>query len=128
MDKNDLKAIELLSDWTKWIVTVEAALIGFMSYFAKDGLQSFAYWPKVLVAAAFILFTVSIITASLLLQSLPATAQRLPPPPGKDIYHMGTFEGTRGIRVYVCVTIQSSAFVIGVACISAALVINMLSH
>jgi hypothetical protein len=111
---NDMEALKLLSDWSKWSILVQAGMITAIGTFAKpDQIGSLGAWPQGFLLATVVLFAISIIAASFLLKSLPATAQRLPPSPGRDIFHMGTFEGTQGFRVYRVTAVQTYAFILG---------------
>ena len=71
-----LEAIKLVSDWAKWLVTIETAIITVIgAFFATDQLVQIA--AKVLGTLAIGSFTTSIIAAAILLMTLPEIAQNL---------------------------------------------------
>jgi hypothetical protein len=71
-----LEAIKLVSDWAKWLVTIETAIITVIgAFFATDQLVQIA--AKVLGTLAIGSFTASIIAAAILLMTLPEIAQNL---------------------------------------------------
>jgi membrane-associated protease RseP (regulator of RpoE activity) len=80
---------------------------------------------RVLITLTIVAFAISVIAAGTLLKSLPATAQRLPPPQGKNIFQMGTFEGEKGWRVSTLAGIQTWLFVIGWLSFVLAIVVNV---
>lgn len=109
---NDLEAVKLLADWSKWCVLVETgAIAGITNFLTKSG--GLTPTARNLITASTICFGISIVTAAVLLLSLPATVQRLPPRYPNDVFHMGTFEGTKGIRIYSVVQIQTCFFIFG---------------
>lgn len=74
-----LEALKLVSDWAKWISTIETAVIAFIgSYFTSDKLEisgSQKLWGQLSVVCLII----SIIAAAMLLWTLPEIAQNLNP-------------------------------------------------
>ena len=72
------EAIKLVSDWAKWLVTIETAIITIIgAFFATD--QPMQMEAKVIGTLAIGSFTVSIIAAAILLLTLPEIAQNLRP-------------------------------------------------
>ena len=72
------EAIKLVSDWAKWLVTIETAIITIIgAFFATD--QPMQMAAKVIGTLAIGSFTVSIIAAAILLLTLPEIAQNLRP-------------------------------------------------
>lgn len=117
MKNNDLDALKMLAEWSKWLVLVQTGAITVIGAFWKpDILNQVGTLPKFLMSLTILCFGVSILAASYLLKSIPATMQRLPPPDDKDIFHMGTYEGVKGIRVYTVADIETYSFVIGFVC------------
>ena len=114
MDKNDLEAIKLLADWSKWLVLVQTGAISVSGALWKpEVVEGASILSKILMTTTMLCFAFSILAASYLLKSLPATAQRLPPPEGQDIYLMGTYEGTKGIPLYRVANAETYSFVAG---------------
>jgi hypothetical protein len=111
---NDLEAIKLLSDWSKWLVLVETGAISVIGALWKfDEISKPNLGSKIFMTSAVTLFGFSISAAVVILLSIPGTVQRLPPPPGKDIFHMRTFEGSKGPPLYVPVNVQAYCFIAG---------------
>ena len=72
------EAIKLVSDWAKWLVTIETAIITIIgAFFATD--QPMQISAKMVGTFAIGSFTVSIIAAAILLLTLPEIAQNLRP-------------------------------------------------
>src|SRR5947208_1003373 len=94
MDKNDLEAVKLLADWSKWLASLQTAVITLTARSTASGTATVAksVQPGWMVAAI-ALFLISLLSASFLLFALPGVAQRLPPRQGQDIMRMGTFNG-----------------------------------
>lgn len=91
MKINDLDALKMLAEWSKWLVLVQTGAITVIGAFWKPEIvHQIGTWPKILMSLTILGFGISILAASYLLKSLPATAQRLPPPENKDIFMMGT--------------------------------------
>jgi hypothetical protein len=123
---NELKAIDLLADWSKWVIIVETATLSAIGAFWKpDVVSEINYFAKVLMAFGVLFFTCSIFSAAILLKSLPATVQRLPMKDEKDIFHMGTYEGDRGLPLYRLANIETYGFICGLVCFSLAIVISI---
>ena len=70
------EAIKLVSDWAKWSVTIETAIITIIgAFFATD--QPVPVSAKLIGTFAIGSFTVSIIAAAILLLTLPEIAQNV---------------------------------------------------
>ena len=70
------EAIKLVSDWAKWLVTIETAIITIIgAFFATD--QPVPVSAMLIGTFAIGSFTVSIIAAAILLLTLPEIAQNL---------------------------------------------------
>jgi hypothetical protein len=124
--KNDLEALKMLADWSKWLVLVQTGAITVIGAFWKPEVIARAgFLSKILMSLTILCFAVSIVAAANLLKSLPATAQRLPPPPGKDIFHMGTYEGTQGVKVYTVAKVETYSFILGFFCFVLAVMASM---
>ncbi|PNY37571.1 hypothetical protein C2E31_07125 [Rhodopirellula baltica] len=117
MDKNDLDALKLLADWSKWIATTQSAVITLIGYSTVSGSVSIkeSAYPIWVIAAMFC-FLISLISASFILFALPGIAQRLPPPDGQDVLTMGTLNGS-GIRLFVYSAVQFACFALGISCL-----------
>ena len=94
MEKNDLDAVKLLADWSKWLASMQTTVITLVGYSTVSGSVSIkdVTQPAWVIAALFCFLT-SLICASFILFALPGIVQRLPPPDGKDVLMMGTYNG-----------------------------------
>jgi hypothetical protein len=123
VEKNDLEALKLLADWAKWLVAVQTGVLAAIGTFLKpEGIAKLGGYSKGMLSLTVALFTISILAASYLLKSLPATAQRLPPPGTDDIFLMGTYEGTKGARVSKVTTVATYAFIAGLVCFTLSII------
>ncbi len=124
---NETKAIELLADWSKWVIVIETATLSAIGAFWKpEVIKSIHYLSKFLMACGVVFFAFSIVSAAIILKSLPATIQRLPRTDDKDIFHMGTYEGTKGWPLYRLANFETYGFVCGLLCFSSAIAISVL--
>jgi hypothetical protein len=99
-----MEAIRILSDWSKWIVTLEtAAIAGILTWLkpiSEEHLRGWAIVPNVLLALAAVCFAVSIYYAAQLLFSLPDIVEQLPDAKEGSINEMaGNYMGD-GILLY----------------------------
>jgi hypothetical protein len=76
-DSNNLEAAKLVSDWAKWLVTIETAAIALLGAFLTGGGQPVDDLVKVLGTLAIGSFLVSIAAAAILLLTLPEITQNL---------------------------------------------------
>jgi hypothetical protein len=74
---NAMEGLKLISDWAKWLITVETAAIGVIGAYLKGNTTVLPNLVKVVSTIAIGSFVVSIATAALLLLSLPEIAQQL---------------------------------------------------
>jgi hypothetical protein len=76
---NSLEAAKLISDWGKWLVTIETAAIAIIgALFTSDG-QVISPFAKLFGTLAIGNFLISIGAAAILLLTLPEIAQNLHP-------------------------------------------------
>jgi hypothetical protein len=74
---NGLEAIRLISDWGKWLVTIETAAIAIIGAFFTTNQPPLPGLAKVLGTLAVGSFLVSIAAAAILLLTLPEITQNL---------------------------------------------------
>lgn len=74
---NAMEGLKLISDWAKWLITVETAAIGVIGAYLKGNTEALPRTVKILSTLAVSSFVVSIAAAALLLLSLPEIAQGL---------------------------------------------------
>jgi len=112
--KNDMEAIKLIQDWSKWLVGINTAGIGAIGALTIKG-SNFNFHYSVFFALFSVLsFLLSLLSAGSLLLALPGVVQRLDMlRPGQDVFHMGTFEGG-GTQLYIFTAVQHISFLLGV--------------
>jgi hypothetical protein len=76
-DSNSLEAVRLISDWGKWLVTIEVAAVAVIGTLASRGDSAFPMLAKLLATLAVISYLVSIAAAAILLLTLPEIVQYL---------------------------------------------------
>ena len=74
---NSLEATKLISDWGKWLVTIETAAIALIGAFFTGDVASIHELAKVFGTLAISSFLVSIAAAAILLLTLPEIAENL---------------------------------------------------
>jgi hypothetical protein len=72
-----VEALKLLSDWSKWLVTIETGAIATVGALVKLGTGQLPISAKVCATLAVSSFVASIASAALLLLSLPEIAQNV---------------------------------------------------
>ena len=77
MGDRSLEALKLISDWSKWLVTIETGAIAVVGAVIKLGTSTMPVLAKICATAALGSFVASIAAAALLLLSLPEIAQRV---------------------------------------------------
>jgi hypothetical protein len=82
LKKQQMEAVRLLNDWSKWIVTLETAAIAGIVTWLKPGLadhlRGWKMAPDILLLLAAVFFAASIYYAAQLLFSLPDIVEQLP--------------------------------------------------
>ena len=78
-NSNALDGLKLISDWAKWLITIEAGAIAIIGAVARTDKAPPPQLVKVFVTGAIICFLISIAAAALLLLSLPEIVQNLQP-------------------------------------------------
>jgi hypothetical protein len=76
---NTLEALRLISDWAKWLITIETGAIAIIGTMVKLDKGTVPDITRILATATTICFVISIAAAALLLLSLPEIAQTLRP-------------------------------------------------
>ena len=124
MQKNDLEALKMLQDWSKWLVTVDVAVIGVIGATTESDRWGEPVMANILITAATISFALSVVAATWLLLALPGIAQRLPPQEGDDIFMMGTMAGV-GVRLVYLALAEHVAFLLGVLLLASTFVARL---
>ncbi len=76
---NNLEALNLISDWAKWLVAIQTGVIALIGTLFTSEHSPVSVWSKLLVTSAIICFLFSIAAAGILLLTLPEIAQYLQP-------------------------------------------------
>ena len=116
-----IEAVKLLADWAKWLITIETTAI------AAVALVSTVHDPytrgavSVLACGAVVCFVVSIISATLLLRSLPGIMQTIEP--SQSIWRTEDSNAmVSGFDTLALVRIESTFFGIGLLLIAVLLI------
>ncbi len=125
--KDYIEAAKLLADWSKWLASLQTAVISLIGLTTLSGSISIAKSNHPgLVVAAVICFILSLISASFLLYALPGIVHRLPSEKNDDdILVMGTLNGG-GIPLVVFSTIQFLLFSLGIICLGIWAVVQLI--
>jgi len=104
LKRQQMEAIKLLNDWSKWIVTLETAAIAGIFTWLKPSLaghpRGLEMVPNVLLVLAAVCFAISIYYAAQLLFSLPDIVEQLPDADQESINEMtGNYMGA-GVLEY----------------------------
>jgi hypothetical protein len=138
-DANLQYAISLLSDWAKWLITIETGVIAIIGTLIRalpteshpKSTKKSWYSPekisKILATATVILFLISMAAAAFLLLSLPEIALTIQP--GENIWLakdmvIGYVLGT---DIQSLAILESMGFGLGMICFSAVIVISIWS-
>ena len=74
---NAMEALKLVSDWSKWLVTIETLAIALLGSLFTSSKIEIPKLAKKLGTAALVCFVISIVAAAMLLLTLPEIAQSL---------------------------------------------------
>ena len=122
----NIEAVKLLSDFAKWLVTVETTAIAAIGYVLTFHDPYRRLFTSVLACVGVGSFAVSILFATLLLRSLPGLVQNIRP--GQDIWvtrSRGRMGG--GLSTSRLVEIQSVCFAVGLLLFAVVLGVKILS-
>jgi len=119
---NALEGLKLISDWAKWLITIETAVIASIGVaFRQEGTR-LPFLSRVLTTAAVVSFVISIAAASLLLLSLPEIAQSLRSDTNIWLTRDSVIGRVFGMNTQDFATIESFFFGMGVVCFAAVIV------
>jgi hypothetical protein len=126
-NSNALEGLKLISDWAKWLITIEAGAIAIIGAIVGTDKAPPPYLVKVFVTGAIICFLISIVAAALLLLSLPEIAQNLQP--RTNIWSTQDSMIGRVFRTNIqgFAILESLFFGLGVVCFSIAIVVAIWS-
>ena len=78
-ETNSLEALKLISDWGKWLVTIETGLVAIIATQFASGARGMTTWAKRLATLSMASLAASILAAAALLLTLPEIAQTVQP-------------------------------------------------
>jgi|SRR5271166_2288134 len=111
-----IEAAKLLKDWSTWLVTVQAAVLGLITiFFGKDQALQRNKWSFGMVIS----FALSIFFATFVLGSLPSIVQRITPK--KELHSVDLFPGIP-VQLWVATFGQHVMFLAGVICLAVYLI------
>src|SRR5688572_29619869 len=113
-DSNALEALRLVSDWAKWLITIETGAIATIGAIVKG--NDATLQQRGFATAAVLCFVASICSAAVLLLSLPEVAQTLRP--GINIWMTSdsVLNSTFGLDTQTLATFESLFFAVGIIC------------
>jgi hypothetical protein len=123
-DNNQADGLKQIAEWSRWLVTVETGAIALIGIYYKIGtpIDKTIFW--LLSIAIFCLF-ISIISAALLIISIPAAFQDIKQ--FEKVLERQTTFPFFNFQLYKLVLVQFVFFVFGVLCLCIA-VIETFSH
>lgn len=122
----NVEAVKLLSDFAKWLVTIETTAIAAIGYVLTFRNPYQHLFTSVLACFAVGFFAASILFATLLLRSLPGIMQNIRP--GHDIWSTkdkGSMAG--GLTTSRLVELESVCFAIGLLLLAVVVGVKVLS-
>lgn len=122
-NSNALEGLKLISDWAKWLITIEAGAIAIIGAIARTDKAPPPQLVKVFVTAAIICFIVSIAAAALLLLSLPEIVQKLQPHTNIWLTHDSIIGHVFRLNIQGFAILESLFFGLGVICFSVAIIV-----
>lgn len=128
-----LDALTSLQDWSKWLVGIDAGILGLLTFGAGKA-ANYSFGSKASLIGAIICFCVSLIIATWLVGAVPAFIMHLKAKdePNRwwinwDSPNMYDFT-YGGIRIQVYAFLQHLAFMFGVVLLTTSLVIHLLHY
>jgi hypothetical protein len=111
----NLKALELLQQWSIWTITVAVTVIGALTFVLA---QPVRHRERTLAAICFLALLGSVVTAVFLVSALPAVSYKILEPSGSTFFGVevpGIYKLTYfGIPIWVLSTIQRTLFIISI--------------
>ncbi len=119
---NNLDALKLISDWAKWLVTIQTGSIAIIGTLFASNQSKFSVESKLFGTLAIICFLLSIAAAGILLLTLPEIAQYLRP--GQNIWATRDRVAYRlvGMTTQGFAILESVFFGMGLTCVVAMLI------
>lgn len=119
---NAMEGLKLVSDWAKWLITVETAAIGIIGAYLKGNTAVLPRFVKLVSTVAIGSFVISIAAAALLLLSLPEIAQGLDGNVNIWLTSDSIIGRVFGANTQTFATIESFFFGLGVVLLAALIV------
>ena len=122
MADRSLEALKLISDWAKWLVTVETGAIAVVGALIKVNGGHLPMLAKIFASAAIVSFVASLAAAALLLLSLPEIAQSIQDHENVWLTRDAVIGRMFGLSTQGLATIEAFFFGLGVVCFAAMVV------
>ena len=119
---NGLDAIKLISDWAKWLITIETGAIAIIGAVVRSEQVAGSRPAKALATGAIVCFPVSIAAAAGLLLSLPEIAQYLDPGTNVWLTSDSVLGHFFGLNTQAMAVLEAAFFGLGVICFAALIV------
>lgn len=116
---SSLEALRLISDWAKWLITIETGAIALIGATLKADGVARSQSARMLASAAIVCFVVSIVAAAVLLLSLPEIAQSIQPGTNIWLTSDSVLGRVFGLDTQTLATFESLFFGFGIVCFAA---------
>jgi hypothetical protein len=122
-DKTEL-ALNLLKDWSLWLVSIQSSAIGLIVAFYEKELK--VYLDNQWLGVAVLCFTGSIILSSWVIAALPDIVSRIDTQNNDcNIHDMSAFRKTPFIPLWLLTATQHWLFIIGIGCFALSFYLKM---
>jgi hypothetical protein len=109
------EALKLISDWCKWLITLETTAVGVVAALAKqDSEFTSSWWTRWGCGIAVVCFVCSIVVAAAISSNIPTSVQDVKP--GEKIWDRWIYVVNKAVcRMHFAANLLFGLFVIGVA-------------
>ena len=125
---DQIEGLKLISEWCKWLITVETAAVGGVGALARDsnGISS-SHWVRLGYGFAVASFVCSIVVAAAILSNVPTSVQDMKP--GDKIWDRWIYLVNRPIcAMHLAGNLLFGLFILGVVSFSGAVLAVISSH
>jgi hypothetical protein len=113
---NTLEALKLISDWAKWLITIQTAVIAVIGAGVSDKGAAMTRTAKILATGAVGCFVASVAVTAVLLLSLPEITQSLRADTNIWLTRDSVIGRMFGMNTQGLATVESFFFGLGVVC------------
>ncbi len=122
-----LEGLKLISDWSKWLITIETGAIAIIGAIVNADSINTPYLAKIFATLSIICFLISVAGAAILLLSLPEIAQTLRSNTNIWMTRDSIIGRVFRMDTQGFATIESFFFGIGMICFSALIIVTIWS-